>query len=71
MSKIKEFIFDVEYIHDFDIAFMGKSQNVSSHKIVRGLTLKELVELIKLNQVPIKDDEQNHKITLIIRGVNF
>lgn len=69
MNK-KEFTFDVEYIHDMCVSFMCKNQMVSSHKIIRGLTLKQLVELIKLNEVPA-DEPEIHRITLNIRGVNF
>lgn len=67
--KYKEFIFDLEYIHDFKVDTVGKEViNVSTHRTVRGIKLTDIVDIVRHNLVPIDEDS---KITLIIRGVNF
>ena len=67
-KKYKEYHFDVEYIHDMDVPLLQKKQTISTHRIYRGLTLKQLNELIKLNMIP---EEKENKITLNIRAVNY
>lgn len=70
--KTKEMYFEVEFIHvlDFD-RFSRNSQGfrAASHKLYRGLTLKQLVELIKENQNISRDDPD--KVILNIRGETY
>lgn len=66
--KFKQYHFDVEMVIDHNIEIATKQMIVSSHHTKRGLSLKELNDLIKLNNVP---EDENTKITFIIRGVNF
>ena len=66
--KIKEYHFDVELIIDHSILFMNTNQNVSTHHVLRGLSLKELNDLIHKNDIP---ESENIKITFNIRGVNY
>ena len=67
LKWIKENFFDVEYIHNIATDGLFNYCNVSSHRIMRGLTLKQLNKLIKANEVPIG---YKGTITLNIRGVN-
>lgn len=66
IMKMKEYKFDIEMIIDHEIKFYGKKQQVSTHHAMRGYTLKELTNLIRINNVPEEDDT---KITFIIRGL--
>ena len=66
--KYKNYMFDIEMIIDHPIVLLNKTQIVSSHHTMRGFNLNQLIDIIKLNKVP---DEDETKITFIIRGVNF
>ena len=66
--KYKEYHFDVEMIIDHNVEFMGETQQISTHHTMRGYKLQELIEIIKLNNVPLDSDI---KITFNIRGVNY
>lgn len=67
--EMKKYHFDVEMIIDHEIAVIGKSTvPIATHRMFRNLELKEMINLIKNEQVP---EEQNVKITFNIRGVNY
>lgn len=66
--KMKEFRFDIELIIDHKMLIITDDQYISTHHTRRGYTLKELIKLIRINNVPVED---NTKITFIIRGVNY
>lgn len=67
--KIKEFKFDVEMIIDHRVEVICKQfVDVSTHRMFRGITFKDLQKLIKGNETPI---EEYTKITFNIRGVNY
>lgn len=70
MPKVEKFIFELECIHEW--LPKGYKEPITSHRIIRALTLQELVAYIKMNEIPTSIvDEQHDKITLFIRGVNF
>ena len=60
----REWHFDVEVITDFKVKLITDF-NLSNHYIKRGLTLRELKDLLKT--LP----EQSVKTTINIRGVNY
>ena len=69
MKEMKEYKFDIEMIIDHEIVMiMGNPTPIATHHRYRGVDLKDLEKIIRLNMVP-KDD--NTKITFIIRGVNY
>lgn len=47
--------------------FNKKNIGETSHSVVRGLSLSELVSLLCLNEYP----KEHYKITMNIRGVNY
>ena len=67
--KFKEYHFDVEIIIDYNyMKVVGKPCNISTHRVIRDLTLDQVVSLIKSNQMP----QQSYiHITFNIRGVNY
>ena len=66
--KTKKYYFDVEMIIDHNINVMGTEHKVATHHMMRGLSLTELCDLIKHNDVP---EDEKVKITFNIRGVNY
>ena len=64
--KMKQWHFDVEYIHDMEINVLGEITNVADHKMFRNLTIQQVCELVRNNMIPI---EEKSNITLNIRGV--
>lgn len=67
--KMKPYHFDVEMIIDHEIAVIGKKTvPIATHRMFRNQSLTDIVELVRLNQVP---EEENVKITFNIRGVNY
>lgn len=68
--KYKEFYFDIEMIIDHSVqVIMNQKVTISTHRKFRGMKLKELLDLIRSNNnVP---QEENVKITFMIRGVNY
>ena len=70
MTKFKEYHFDVEIIIDYEhINIVGKRCKLSTHRMLRGLTLSELISLIKDNKIPLNYAKSD--ITFNIRGVNY
>ena len=66
MNKTKKYYFDTEMIIDHEIAVIGKqSVPIATHRMFRGLSLTELCDLIRKNEVPT---DENIKITFNIRG---
>ena len=68
--RYKRFNFDVEMIIDHSVhVIMNYKTEVSTHRIYRGLNLKQLLELIRVNNnIPKNEDV---KVTFNIRGVNY
>ena len=70
MTKFREYYFDVEIIIDHDyMEIMGEKVNVSTHRMLRGLKLDEMIQLIKDNKIPFGIN--TCRITFNIRGVNY
>lgn len=67
--KIKKIIFDVELIIDHEEIKNRFGEYISTHRVFRGLSLKELEILIRKNEGP--EEISNTKITFNIRGVNY
>lgn len=70
MEKFKRYIFDVEMIIDYNNQqIMNEKIPIATHRIFRGITQKELIDLIQNNQVP--KECKDIQITFNIRGVNY
>lgn len=66
----KELYFEVEFIHILDFGKLNvRGFRPASHKIYRGLTLKQLVELIKENQNIPRDEAD--QVIFNIRGGTY
>ena len=63
--KTKKYYFDVEMIIDHNINVMGTEHKVATHHMMRGLSLTELCDLIKHNDVP---EDEKSKLHLILGG---
>lgn len=69
MAKMKEFKFDVDLIINHEtVMIMGIRTPIATHHKFRGMDLKDLNKLIRINMVPEKD---NTEITFIIKGMNY
>lgn len=67
--KTKPYRFDIEMIIDHSVQVIGKQKvELSTHRVFRGMELKELLSLIRSNEVPL---DENVKITFNVRGVNY
>lgn len=67
--QFKRFYFDVELIIDHYTELEPYKVNlISNHKIYRGLSETELMDLINSNKTL---EDSNIKVTLNIRGVNY
>lgn len=67
MSK-KNIYYDIEIIIDYDKTLFQFNQNayISTHRMIRGLTLDELYKLLKSNE----EISEDIHIVINIRGAN-
>ena len=69
VMKFKKYYFDVEMIIDHEIEVIARQTvPIATHRMFRGLSLTDVCELIKKNQVP---ENEKIKITFNIRGENY